>query len=290
MTIEQRATAGEAIESARALLARSGLVVPLDGSADAERAIPLARQLAERLGGGLRLVTVVAPGHDRGAAAAAVAATAARAGAAWTVLDGQDVAAAILEVAAANAVVCMASHGRGRSAAVVGSVATAVVARSDNPVVLVGPGVPAGHRLAERVVACVDGSPSSETVVPTAANWASALGLRLSLVTVAEPIPPPLKPGAPYRRGHGPAIDADDYIARLVQDWQRRDVAVDGTAVHDPVSVAGGLADHLATRPAALVAATTHARSGATRAVLGSVAAAIVRHVPAPTVLVRPRP
>lgn len=288
MTIEQRATVAEAIESARAQMKRSGLVVPLDGSAEAERAVPVARQLADRLGGGLLLVTVVAPGHDRGSAAAAVETAAAQAGAASTVVDGRDVAAAILEVAAANAVVCMASHGRGRSAAMVGSVATAVVARSDNPVVIVGPRVPAGHRLAERVVACVDGSPPSETVVPTAASWASALGLRLSLVTVAEPIPPPLKPGAPYRRGHGPTIDADDYIARLVQDWQRRDVAVDGTAIYDPVSVAGGLADHLASRPAALVAATTRARTGVTRAVLGSVAAAMVRHVRVPMVLVGP--
>jgi nucleotide-binding universal stress UspA family protein len=287
VTVE-RAAAEEAVESAPARLERHDLIVPLDGSTDARRAIPVARQLADRLGGRLTFVTVVAPGHDRGQATADVEAAAAQEGATCTVVEGRDAAPAIVEAAGTSSVVCMASHGRGRSAAVVGSVAVAVVASSEAPVVVVGPHVTRDHLLVERVVACIDGSPPSEAVLPSAAAWAGALGLALSLVTVAEPVPTPVTPGASYGRRHGPAGDADDYVARLVRRWQATGVPVDGTALYDPVSVAGGLADHLATRPAALVAATTHARRGASRAVLGSVAAAIVRHVPAPVLLERP--
>ena len=61
---------------------------------------------------------------------------------------------------------------------------------------------------------------------------------------------------------------------------------VDGDVVYDPVSVAGGLADFLASRPAALVAVSTRARRGVARLVLGSHAANIVRAVSAPVLLV----
>ena len=186
-------------------------------------------------------------------------------------------------------VVCMTSHGRGRSANLMGSVAADLAARSSDPLVLIGPQAPDDHRLAGRLVACVDGSTPSESVLPTAASWAAALGLGLSIVTVAEPVPDPVTPGAPYHRMHGPDIVAEDYIDRLVQHWQGHGLDVDGDAVYDPVSVAGGLADYLEGRAAALVAANTHARTGIARLVLGSVTAGIVHHAAAP-VLVIPGP
>jgi hypothetical protein len=64
------------------------------------------------------------------------------------------------------AVACLASHGRGRSAAVIGSVATEVVARGHDPVVVVGPMVEP-HRGRHGVVACLDASPASGTCSPS---------------------------------------------------------------------------------------------------------------------------
>jgi hypothetical protein len=50
---------------------------------------------------------------------------------------------------------------RGRTAALVGSVATDIVARGNDPAVLVGPLVNLGRPM-RRVVACVDDTPASE--------------------------------------------------------------------------------------------------------------------------------
>ncbi len=75
-----------------------------------------------------------------------------------------------------------------------------------------------------------------------------------------------------------------------MHQWQGRGLDIDGDAVYDPVSVAGGLADYLEDRPPALVAVTTHARTGMARLVLGSVAAGIVRQVLAPVLLVPAQP
>ena len=267
------------------------VVVPLDGSDSAARAVPIARQLAALVGARLTVLAVSIPGEDHGSLQQHVEQTAARIDGDAVLVEGDEVPVAILTAARQlpHHVVCMTSHGRGRSASLVGSVAADLAARASEPLVLIGPQVPDDHRLAGRLVACVDGSAPSESVLPTAASWAAALALGLSIVTVAEPVPEPVTPGAPYHRMHGPEVVAEDYVGRLVQQWQGHGLDVDGDAVYHPVSVAGGLADYLEGRPAALVAATTRARTGIARLVLGSVAAAIVRHATAP-VLVVPGP
>jgi nucleotide-binding universal stress UspA family protein len=180
----------------------------------------------------------------------------------------------------------MASHGRGRSAALLGSVASEVAASASGPMLVLGPDVPADHRLTGDVVACVDGSETSERVVPVAAAWASALGLGLAIVTVAEPVPQAVTPGASYRRSHGPSMDAEDYLGQLAARWRDRGTEVATCAIYDPVSVVGGLAEHFKDRPPALMAATTHARTGLARLTLGSVAAGIVHRLAAPVLLV----
>jgi nucleotide-binding universal stress UspA family protein len=264
------------------------VVVAVDGSDRAAVAVHVAQQLARPLDASITVLAVAPTRQDRNALEQHVGQMAADVQGKPLVIDADDVPAAILgaisEVPAH--VLCMGSHGRGRSASVVGSVTAAVAAESGEPLVVAGPNVPTEHATAGRLVACVDGSERSESVLPTAASWAAALGLGLSIVTVAEPIPEPMTPGAPYRRNHGPQVAAEPYIGGLVQRWRGRGVEVDGDVVYDPVSVSGGLADFLASRPAGLVAVATRARSGVARLVLGSHAANIVRAVPAPVLLV----
>jgi nucleotide-binding universal stress UspA family protein len=264
------------------------LVVAIDGSDRAAVAVHTARELARPLGAAITVLAVVSPRQDRSALEQHVDEMAAGVHGKALVIDGDGVAAAILEAVSElpEHVLCMGSHGRGRSASVIGSVTAEVAARAPEPLVVAGPNVSAEQPLAGRVVACVDGSARSESVLPTAASWAAALSLGLSIVTVAEPIPEPMTPGAPYRRNHGPQVAAEPYIGELVQRWQGRGVDVDGDVVYDPVSVAGGLADFLASRPPGLIAVTTRARSGVARLVLGSHAANIVRAVTAPVLLV----
>lgn len=71
--------------------------------------------------------------------------------------------------------VCLATHGRDRSAGLAHSVSAGVVAASDGPVLLVGPKVLPEAPASQRLVACVDGTIESESIVPTAIAWAAAL-------------------------------------------------------------------------------------------------------------------
>ena len=141
----------------------------------------------------------------------------------------------------------------------------------------------------DHLVACVDGTPGSERGLPVAAAWAHALGMRLTIVTVAEPCPPPVRIGAPWRRQHGPNEDADDYVRRLREQWALEAPGLETFVVYDPISAADGMKDYLAAHPTGLIAVTSHLRDPLARLVLGSGAADIVHTSTAP-VLVVPAP
>ncbi len=110
--------------------------------------------------------------------------------------------------------------------------------------------------------------------------------MSLTIVTVAEPSLPPVRPDAPWHRRRGPEEDADAYAARLGEKW--KDVAADVSAevVYDPISPADGMRTYLDRHPAGLVAVTTHARTGLRRVLLGADAANIVHASTAPTLVV----
>ena len=138
----------------------------------------------------------------------------------------------------------------------------------------------------DHLVACVDGTPASERGLPVAAAWAHALGMKLTIVTVAEPSPPPVRIGAPWRRHHGPNEDADEYIRRLGEQWALDAPGLETFVVYDPISAAAGLRDFLATHPAGLIAVTSHLRGRFPHVVLGSGAADIVDTSTAPALVV----
>ncbi len=110
--------------------------------------------------------------------------------------------------------VCMATHGRARSAAVAGSTFTAVAARLGAPLVAVGPvagWAESDGAVPDRVVVCLDGEAHAERSLPIAAGWARRLGLPLSLVTAADPLLPLSRHGgerAETRHFHATAIPA----------------------------------------------------------------------------------
>lgn len=276
------------------------VLVPLDGSEFALAAMPTARVLAERFDAELQTVSV-AGRHDDGDGLAALGAAALGVGVGdrrARVVAGDDPAEAITARAAelGSCLVCLSTHGRGRlSGAVVGSVAREVLRRSSDPVVALGPSAdrpgwsPARHwpppLSVQRIVACVDGSSTSEEVLAPAAAWARALAMALSIVTVAEDAPPPLRPDAGKSR-YAPSGDAATYIDELVERWQGRAADVNGEVVLDPISPASGLRTHLAQEPAGLVAVTSHVRSGIKRVMLGATAASIVHASEAPCLVV----
>lgn len=276
------------------------VLVPLDGSEFALRAMPSARVLAERFGAELQ--TVGAAGADDAAASLRAQASAALGvtigdDRAFVVADG-DPAEVIARRAEAleSCVVCMSTHGRGHlRGAVVGSVARSVLQRLSVPMVALGPSAdnpgwsPRPRSWPDplsvpRIVACVDGSATSEQVLPIAAAWARRLGMSLTILTVIDDVPPRVRPERGPSR-YGPHANANSYLADLVQQWHHVLPDVDGEVLRDPIGVANGLRMHLDLRPAGLVAVTTHARSGMQRALLGATAASIVHASVAPCVV-----
>ena len=268
----------------------STVMVPLSKSTVSEAALGPAGELARRFGAELHVLTVGIEQHEADAMAARVEELAATLPATVETWVDWDVPGGILAASQKYmfAVVCMASHARGRLGEVaLGSYTTPLLAETTEPVLLVGPEYEPGRSFADGpVFACVDGSDTSERVIPVAARWASALGVSLQIVTVAEPSLAGLDDRRPYR-AHGPG-DPQSYIDALAEKWRRPDLEVSGRVIFDPIGAAQGLAVELETAPCGLVAVTTHARTGLPRAVFGSQAAAILRHSPVP-VLVVPR-
>lgn len=144
----------------------------------------------------------------------------------------------------------MSTHGRGRPAGtLIGSTARDIIERGREPVVVAGPLVvdpdPEDETATpplevDRLIACVDGTGASERGLPIAAAWADALSMKLTIVTVAEPCPPPVRIGAPWRRRYGPNEDADEYVRRLGEQWALDVPGLDTIVVYDPIGAATG--------------------------------------------------
>ncbi|MEO8697139.1 MAG: universal stress protein [Acidimicrobiales bacterium] len=276
------------------------VLVPLDGSELSLAAIPTARVLAERFDAELHTISVAEAGGgdaDRLLAFGSIA-LGVDVGDARAVVVTGDPAEGIVQRAEelGACLVCLSTHGRGRlSGAFVGSVARSVLRLSRDAVVAVGPLAdrpgwspspnwppPLSVR---RIVVCVDGSANSEEVLPVASAWARALGMSMTIVTVIEDAPAPLRPDRGAGQ-YGAGRDVDAYVEDLVKQWQATAPNVNGEVIKDPISVASGLRTYLDQKPAGLVAVTTHARTGLRRLLLGATAASIVHASVAPCLVV----
>jgi nucleotide-binding universal stress UspA family protein len=264
------------------------VIVPLDGSAMAEQALPHARTLAGPEGLLLLLTCEyggepIAPrrylddriGEIPGPTEARVT------------LD-RDPAAAIVDTARAHphALVCMTAHGRTAvGAAVLGSTAEAVARTIDGPLVLVGPQAvhdPA-RAAAANVVVGVDSVGTAEVVVPPAATFAARLHLHPWVFEAVHPAPYPFVADAdvPSRAGAPRAAE------RASAMFAARELAAEQkvVAAADPADAIVRFARDL---PASYVALATNARSGVARFAFGSVTMRVVHRSPAPVLVVRP--
>jgi nucleotide-binding universal stress UspA family protein len=272
-------------DDVRPLVAR--IVVPVDGSPFAERALPVAAHLAEALDAPLHLLEVVAGTGRTEPAMHHLHDLARRHGAAsWEAVRGDDPAAGIVAVTQASprGLACLATHGRDRSGAVLGSVAAAVLDRATGPLMLVGPRARPPCAADAPVVVAVDGSPDDREVVSVAAEWSAALRRRLVVATVAEAAPGPLEP-ALGRRQMRTASDPEAYVATLAAAARRPGCAVETSVAHDPFGVRSGLV-RLVDRTAGLLVAGTRRRARPMRALVGSHAARIVHDLEVPVLVV----
>jgi nucleotide-binding universal stress UspA family protein len=264
----------------------TSVVVALDGSLFSERAIAPAGRLASRLGAPLHLWSAASAEEVEGRRAV-MRTLGEAAGASWEVVIGHSPVAglSLSDDAARRRLICLATHGRDRTAGLLHSVSSAMVAASAAPVLLVGPAVPAEAPPGRRLVVCLDGTSESELVLPVAMAWAGALGLEVSLVTVAEPVPESARHPGSYPRMHGPHGDADAYVDGLASAWSG-EVLVTGKAIYDPVDVNGALVRQFSVDRPDLVVMGTRSADGLRRLILGNTAAAVAHKAPAPVLTV----
>jgi nucleotide-binding universal stress UspA family protein len=297
------------------------ILVPLDGSAFAEQALPWAACLSKAPGSHLELVRV----HDpvppwTVAAEGAVAATAldpairdaeeqylancaARleeggfSGVSHRLIEGE-VAEQIARHAEDNAfgLVVLATHGRGALSRLwLGSVSDALVRRLTVPVLLIRPtegtAIPRAERFRTILVA-LDGSAESESALGPALALADPKHCELVLLRVVPPVPIVGDAGMPavplVDEGLTEALTAqattalDAVAARL----RSRAVTVSTRVIVAP-GVAQAVLREASLAGAELVALATHGARGLRRMVLGSVADKVLRGADRPVLLTR---
>ena len=289
------------------------ILVPLDGSELAERALPYAVALAKALGERVTLLTVWEGTESELGANFPSMAMEIEAKAreyfgsylggieAWfadsvpvqtLVTEGdavEEIKRAADEIGASALVV--ATHGRsGIGRWFYGSTASHLLRHSALPVLAVGP-----HAL-ERAKADVsfthimtplDGTPLSEAALPDATALASKLGARLSLVRVVRWA----VQAYPYTLPDAYIPQVDDELEAGAKAYLRQKEAgvksVEVSAFVVRGAIADGLLNFIEKEAVDLVVMTTHARGGLARAALGSVADRVLQG-PAPVLLIRP--
>lgn len=280
------------------------ILVPLDGSPQSAVALPAARTMARATGARISLLHVVADQAStlvnlergrleriadelRGADLTVDTA----------VLDGE-VAETILRYRRAIGadLVVMRTHGRaGISRAVLGSASERVLAEARVPVMLLRE----GHRRLEHVrtlAVPVDGSPGGAVALGTAVALAQTTGARINVIDIAQQIPTTMlaTDGLGGYAYFDPAWDEDALAAaRAYADRiadRLRHAGLTATAeARLSARVDAAIIAIAEDAHADLIVLSTHALTGPQRALLGSVADAVVRTANCPVLLVHRR-
>jgi len=292
------------------------LIVPLDGSEQAERALPYAVRLAETGGGRLVLVRAALGPPPSGydwelqQTAAVDEATEYVAEVARTLATRAPVATSVPYGHAPEQIlasvhqfdgdaIVMTTHGRtGLAHLMRGSVAEAVLAQSQVPVLVLhtraGEAAAAPFDVSSaRILLPLDGSPFSETAVPVATSMLGSAG-ELVLLMVVEP---------PEHVQHADSGQVIAYIDQQASDIRQaglsylQGIARSITARNDDLHVTGdirfgapaeGILMAEAERAVDLVIMATHGLTGVRRGFTGSVAGEVVRDGYTPVLLVPP--
>ena len=260
------------------------LIVPIDGSETSWSAFDVALALARRIGADVELVQVESDPVDADVARERLAAEVERRGPfdVGVMANVQLTTATVAEEvssrveAAPDALIVMASHGKGRSAAILGSVADDVLQRTFGPIVVVGPNVELDD-FTGPLVMTVDGSSESEAALPLGIAWAIELATTPWIVHVT---------GRSKPASGGDLADAV-YLSRLAsesRDASNHNVEFDELHEGNPATA---VCDYVARHSASLIVASSHGRSGLSRLALGSVTAGFVRHATCPVLVFR---
>ena len=282
------------------------ILVPLDGSPESNVALPLALSLAQSRGGSIWLLRVapesVLPDdhtatHEAGECIERIARELASSGVdVHPVIREGDAAQEIVHLSrdVGADLIVMRTRGRcGLERAVFGSVAEEVLKKSSIPLVLVRPG---GRRTSHirKLLVPVDSSPGGAVALRTAAEFARATRASIKIVQVVVPIPMHVY-AAPYDYASAAFYDSawdDDalasarvYVDAVALRLRNLGLSVDAEA-RMARDVAKAIVETAEQASVDLIVMSTQALTGPARALLGSVADAIVRTSHCPVLLV----
>ena len=279
------------------------ILVPFDGTSQAESAVPFAAALASP---GTTIVFCTVYPADASGSGATDSAIDARIGvlsqelqAAGRTVEAEtyygDPADKIVEAAANGGadLIVMASHGRGTMGRLLhGSVADRVAREATVPVMVVRAAQQqAGAVGIARLVLPLDGSPLAEQSIPVATGIARQFAIPLFLVravNIADLMPPAI--------GMGEAIpfqiydetedemnkEASSYLETQAEKLRQQGFTVTTKLLSGPAASAIGDA----TRPGDVVVLCSNERTGIARWLMGSVAEQLVRDDDCPVILV----
>ncbi len=265
-------------------------MVPLDDSPGSVRALPIALRYAERLGASVDLISVENDPIRSDRQRERLSELARQCGepvASCEVIVGEDHAEQIVRRcrSAPGSLIVMSDDGPSRTSGVMAESLAAELLADGMSIVIVG-----AHAAATAadlpIVACLDGSPEAEQVLPVAASWADQLRVSLVLVVVAptplDSIPDTLPAPAPG------AFDPETILASAAEavalDWPQ--LTVISRVVTYPWNIADALAIYLERHPTQLIAVATHIRDGWARLVHPSATARLVRQLAVPLLVV----
>jgi nucleotide-binding universal stress UspA family protein len=300
------------------------LLVPLDGSAFGEQALPAALSIARRAGAALRVVHVHVPytltyGDSLAPFADAVEertlrsehgyldeltqklASATSLPVTFALIEGTAVAEKLEADAAANQIelIVMTTHGRGPMSRLwLGSVADELVRRSSTPILMIRPGnqsLDLSQETAfQHILVPLDGSDCAEQALEQAIALGSLMQSQYTLVRVVGVLVP-LRPDPLSYAAVGaiqPSLEerraqAEAYLQQKAGALRQRGLTVETQTIidHQPALAILNAAQVL---NADLIAMTTHGYRGLTRLLLGSVADKVLRGASTPVLLQRP--
>jgi nucleotide-binding universal stress UspA family protein len=281
------------------------ILVPLDGSGEAEGVLPYLRDLAPRFGSHVhilgvgigrktrrvnRLLEDYINGIVHGLQSDNIKAKAA--------ICYGIAADKILDFAAENEIdlTIMATHGRGGITRWwMGSVAEKVISEATAPVLLVRSKRPSKTGIAGKlkslhnIIAPLDGSDIGEAALPYAEILAMNSGALVSLLQVVSPpgtVEASLLGGPDWRKFVKAMHDAgEDYLKNIAERLSDKGIKSTYEVVTgDP---ADKIVEYADDKKASLIAMSTHGRTGLTRWVLGSIADKVLHGARIPILLVR---
>ncbi|MFN8632681.1 MAG: universal stress protein [Chloroflexota bacterium] len=284
------------------------ILVPLDGSALADRAVPFAATIAEKAGWSLLLLRAVNAHDARSEVAAQQLRTEAQQALNTTaealqakgldvvtlVADGPPEPTILATVADKEiGLVVMSTHGRsGLGRFVYGSVTDTILRHATVPVLTIPPhGIDAWATAGRvKIMVPLDGSELSRAALGPACELADALGGSILLASVVV-----FPSASMYAEGYvyvDPDPDQNVLAEARTELQQLADtLRTEGRPVEVCASYGSpyfGITSIARDNDADLIVMATHGRGGMTRALLGSVATAMIRQTEIPIMLVRP--